>query len=166
MQKPKFKGSFDSATASLRMTDRICSMLKFKIVTPEKTIYQNEIFQVSVPTVEGEVTILPNHIPLISILKAGELRFKDAQGDNHMAVSGGFLEVRGKNEIVILADTADRATDIDIAKTEEAKQRAEEQMAALKNTQDVDFTKLQAVIDRELNKLRIAKKYKNLPLNQ
>ena len=138
-------------------------MLKFKIVTPEKTIYENEIYQVSVPTVEGEVTILPNHIPLISILKAGELRFKDAQGENQMAVSGGFLEVRGKNQIVILADSADRAKEIDINKAEEAKKRAEEQMANLKNAQDVDYAKLQAVIDRELNKLKIAKKYRNFP---
>lgn len=141
-------------------------MIKFKIVTPEKTIYENEIFQVSVPTVEGEVTILPNHIPLISLLKAGELKFKDKEGESRMAVSGGFLEVRGQNEIVILADSADRATDIDIAKAEEAKQRAEEQMAKLKDAQDVDYAKLQAVIDRELNKLKVAKKYKNLPINQ
>lgn len=138
-------------------------MLKFKIVTPEKTIYENEISQVSVPTMEGEVTILPNHIPLISILKAGELRFKDKQGEHQMAVSGGFLEVRGKNEIVILADSADRVAEIDVAKAEEAKKRAQEQMANLKNAQDVDYAKLQAIIDRELNKLKVAKKYRKLP---
>lgn len=138
-------------------------MLKFKIVTPEKTIYENEIYQVTIPTMEGEITVLPNHIPLISVLKAGELKFKDKEGEQQMAVSGGFLEVRGKNEIVILADHAQRVGDIDIDKAEEARARAEEQMANLKNAQDVDYAKLQAIMDRELNKLRVAKKYRNLP---
>ncbi len=137
-------------------------MLKFKIVTPEKTIYENEIYQVTIPTMEGEITVLPNHIPLISVLKAGELKFKDKDGEQQMAVSGGFLEVRGKNEIVILADHAQRVGDIDVDKAEEARARAEEQMANLKNTQDVDYAKLQAIMDRELNKLRVAKKYKRL----
>ena len=138
-------------------------MIKFKIVTPEKVIYENEIFQISIPTMNGEITILPNHIPLISVLKAGEMRIKDKNGEHNLAVSGGFLEVRGNNEIVILADHAERVADIDLAKTEEAKQRAEEQMKNIKNVQDVDYARLQAVIDRELNKIRIAKKYRNLP---
>lgn len=138
-------------------------MLKFKIVTPEKTVYENDIFQVSVPTMEGEITILPHHIPLVSILKSGELKIKDKDGDNAIAVSGGFLEVRGDNEIVILADHAERAQEIDITKAEEARKRAEQQMKEVVNKQDVDYAKLQAVIDREMNKIRVAKKYKNLP---
>ncbi|OGH91802.1 MAG: ATP synthase F1 subunit epsilon [Candidatus Magasanikbacteria bacterium RIFOXYD2_FULL_39_9] len=142
------------------------STLKFKIVTPEKTIYENEIFQATIPTMEGEITVLPNHIPLISVLKAGELKFKDKEGEQQMAVSGGFLEVRGKNEIVILADHAQRVAEIDVDKAEEARARAEEQMANLKNAQDVDYAKLQAIMDRELNKLRVAKKYKNLPISK
>jgi len=141
----------------------ITNSLKFKIVTPEKVIYENEISQVSVPTMSGEITILPNHIPLVSVLKAGELRIKDKDGEHNMAVSGGFLEVRGNNEIVILADHAERVADIDLQKAEEARQRAEEQMKNIKNVQDVDYARLQAVIDREVNKMRVAKKYRNLP---
>jgi len=141
-------------------------MIKFKIVTPEKTIYQNEIYQASIPTVEGEVTILPNHIPLISILKAGELRFKDAQGEQAMAVSGGFLEVRGKNEIIVLADHAQRAAEIDVSQAEEAKKRAQEQMAKSQHAENVDYAKLQAIIDREVNKLKVAKKYKHISIKE
>ena len=137
--------------------------MNFKIVTPEKIVYQNEILQVSIPTMSGEITVLPNHIPLVSVLKAGELKIKDKDGEHNMAVSGGFLEVRGNNEIIILADHAERVADIDIAKAEEAKQRAEEQMKNIKNVQDVDYAKLQAVIDREVNKMRVAKKYRKLP---
>ncbi len=140
--------------------------MKLKIVTPEKTIYENEIFQVSIPTTSGEITVLPNHIPLVSVLRAGELKIKDQQGENHLAVSGGFLEVRGKNEIIILADHAQRVEEIDIAKAEEARARAEEQMKNIKNVQDVDYARLQAVIDREVNKLKIAKKYRRLPNQQ
>ncbi len=141
-------------------------MLKFKIVTPEKSIYENEIFQITIPTMDGEITVLPNHIPLVSVLKAGELKFKDKDGEHQMAVSGGFLEVRGKNEIVILADHAERVDQIDITRAEEARVRAQEQMKNIKNVQDVDFAKLQAVIDRELNRLRVAKKYRNLPASK
>ena len=139
------------------------STLKFKIVTPEKVIYENEISQVSIPTMNGEITILPNHIPLVSVLKAGELKIKDKDSEHSMAVSGGFLEVRGNNEIVILADHAERVADIDLQKAEEARQRAEEQMKQIQNVQDVDYARLQAVIDRETNKMRVAKKYRNLP---
>ena len=139
------------------------NMLKFKIVTPEKTVYENDIFQVSIPTLDGEITVLPHHIPLVSVLKAGELRLKDKSGDSSVAISGGFLEVRGNNEIIILADHAERAEEIDVQKAEEARKRAEEQMKVVANVQDVDFAKLQAVIDREMNKIRVAKKYKNLP---
>ena len=141
-------------------------MIRFKIVTPEKRIYENEIFQVTIPTMDGEITILPNHIPLVSVLKAGELKIKDKAGEQQMAVSGGFLEVKDHNEVIVLADHADRASEIDIQKAEEAKERAEQEMKKLENAQDVDYAKLQAVIDRELNKLRIAKKYRNLPIDK
>lgn len=140
--------------------------MKLKIVTPEKSIYENEIFQVTIPTMDGEITVLSHHIPLVSVLKAGELKFKDKDGEHEMAVSGGFLEVKGNNEIIILADHAERADNIDIARAEEARKRAEEQMKNIKNVQDVDFAKLQAVIDRELNRLRVAKKYRNLPISK
>ena len=137
--------------------------MKFKIVTPEKVIYENEIIQVSIPTTSGEITVLPHHIPLVSVLAAGELKIKDKDGEHHIAVSGGFLEVKGNNEIIILADHAERAEEVDLQKAEEARARAEEQMKNIKNVQDVDFAKLQAVIDREVNKMRVAKKYRNIP---
>ncbi len=136
--------------------------MKFKIVTPEKTIYENEIIQVSIPTVSGEITVMPNHIPLVSVLQAGELKIKDKDGEHIMAVSGGFLEVKANNELVILADNAERVDDIDVDRAEQARQRAEEQMAKSKGQEDVDFAKLQAIVDREMNRLKIGKKYKNL----
>lgn len=139
--------------------------LKLKIATPEKVIYENEILQVSIPTMDGEITVLPNHVPLVSVLKAGEMRIVDKDGEQVMAVSGGFLEVRGQNEIVILADNAERATEIDIERAEQARLRAEELMKQTKSVEDVDFAKLQAMIDREMNRIRVGKKYKKIKSN-
>jgi F-type H+-transporting ATPase subunit epsilon len=139
--------------------------LNLKIATPEKVIYENEVDQVSIPTMEGEITVLPHHIPLISVLAAGELRIKDKDGDHVMALAGGFLEVRANNELVILADNAERVDEIDIERAEKARQRAEEQMSQIKNAEDVDFARLQATIDREMNRVRVGKKYKNINVN-
>ncbi len=141
-------------------------MLKIKIVTPEKIVYENEVYQVSIPTMSGEITVLPNHIPLVSVMKSGELRIKDKSGEVHLAVSGGFVEVRGNNEIVLLSDYAERVEEIDVQRAEEARKRAEEQMKQAKNVEDVDFAKLQALMDRNMNRIRIARKYRSLPSNK
>ena len=137
-------------------------MLKLKIATPEKVIYENEIIQVSIPTMDGEITVLPNHVPLVSVLKAGEMKIVDKDGEQILAVSGGFLEVRGQNEIVILADNAERATEIDIDRAEQARLRAEELMKQTKSVEDVDFAKLQAMMEREMNRIRVGRKYKEI----
>jgi len=136
--------------------------LKFKIATPEKVVYEDEINQVTIPTMSGEITVLPNHIPLVSILQAGELKIVDKDGEHHIAVAGGFLEVRGDNEIIILADNAERAEEIDLERAEEARQQAEKQMQQADAVANVDFARLQAVIDREMNRIKVGKKYKKL----
>jgi F-type H+-transporting ATPase subunit epsilon len=139
------------------------SKINLKIVTPEKVIYQNDqIDQVSIPTSTGEITVLPNHIPLVSILKSGEMVFKANGQDNYFALSGGFLEIKDKNEVIILADNVERAHEINLEKAEAAKAKAEAQMRELHNREDVDFARLQAVIDRETNRLRVGKKYRHL----
>ncbi|MBD3311712.1 MAG: ATP synthase F1 subunit epsilon [Candidatus Magasanikbacteria bacterium] len=137
-------------------------MIKFKIATPERIIYEDEVKQVSIPTINGEITVLPNHIPLVSVLKAGELRIEDKEGEHPIAIAGGFLEVRGNNELIILADNAERAEEIDIERAKEARERAIKQMEEAKNRQDVDFAKLQAVLDREMNRIRVGRKYKDV----
>ena len=136
--------------------------IKLKIVTPEKVIYQNDqVEQVSIPTSTGEITVLPNHIPLVSILKSGGMTFKENGQENYFAISGGFLEIKEHSEVIILADNVERAHEINLEKAQEAKARAEEQMNAIKNREDVDFARLQAVIDREANRLRVGNKYRH-----
>jgi len=139
------------------MSDNI---LQFKIATPERVVYEDEINQASIPTTSGEITILPNHIPLVSVLQAGEIKITDKDGEHVLAVAGGFLEVRDNNEIIILADNAERAEEIDLERAEEARKRAEKEIEQFKSSENVDFAKLQAVIDREMNRIRIGKKYK------
>lgn len=141
-------------------------MLSLKIATPEKVIYQNDIEQISVPTTTGEITILPHHVPLVSVLQAGELKIKDKAGEQVIAVSGGFLEIKANNEAVILADNAERAEEIDINRAEQARQRAVEQMEKAKAEEEVDYARLQAVLDREINRVRVGRKYKNLNISK
>jgi len=137
-------------------------MINFKIVTPEKLVYENEIYQVSIPTTSGEITVLPNHIPLVSVLAVGELKIVDKEGEHPYAVAGGFLEVQGKNKVIILADKVERADYIDIERAEEARKRAEDEMIKAKAGEDIDYARLQALIDKEMNRIRVANKYRKL----
>lgn len=143
------------------------SKINLKIVTPEKVIYQNDqVDQVTLPTTTGEITVLPHHVPLVSILKSGEMIFKENGQENFFALSGGFLEVKEHSEVLVLADNVERAHEINIEKAEAAKARAEMQMKELKNVEDVDFARLQAVIDREANRLRVGNKYRKFPKSE
>jgi F-type H+-transporting ATPase subunit epsilon len=132
--------------------------IKFKIVTPEKTVYEAEIDQVTLPTQEGEITVLPGHIPLISVLQAGELVAKTDGKEIAMAVSGGIVEVR-KNELVILADTAERAEEIDLKRAEEARERAEKLKEERIHTDESQYATAAAILEKNLARIRVAKKH-------
>ncbi|PIY93412.1 MAG: ATP synthase F1 subunit epsilon [Candidatus Magasanikbacteria bacterium CG_4_10_14_0_8_um_filter_32_14] len=137
-------------------------MINFKIVTPERLVYENEIYQVSIPTTSGEITVLPSHIPMVSVLAVGELKIIDKDGEHPYAVAGGFLEIQDENKIVILADKVERADTIDVERAQEARKRAEEEMIKAKAGEDVDFARLQALIDKEMNRIRVGNKYRKL----
>lgn len=138
------------------------SLIHLKIATPEKIVYENDVLQATIPTQSGEITVLPNHVPLVSALQAGELRVKDKHGEHILALAGGFLEIKKNNEIIILADNIERVEEIDIERAEEARKKAEEQMKQAKDVQDVDYARLQAIIEREMNRIRLGKKYRRL----
>jgi len=133
--------------------------IRLKIVTPEKVLLSDTVKQVSVSTTMGQITVLPNHLPLVAQLKPGEIIVKN-NGDNEslMAVSGGFVEVL-PDQVVILADTAERAEDIDEAKAEEARKKAQELLDS-HGADAEQFAYLTSKIEKELARLRIAKKYK------
>lgn len=132
--------------------------IKFKIVTPERTVYESEIDQVTLPTQEGEITVLPNHIPLISVLAPGELVAKVGGEEVAMAVSGGMVEVRA-NEITILADTAERAEEIDLRRAEEAREKAEKLKEEKIRMDETEYAAVAALMERNLARIRVAKKH-------
>lgn len=144
-------------------------VISLKILTPEKVVYQDDVFEVVIPTESGEVGILPDHAPLVSIIKTGEIRIKKEQGGDivPLSIASGILEVRpsskekDKNsEVIILASKSEVASDIDIKRSEEAYNRAKKAMEESENLSDIDFAKLQALIDRELNRINVAKKWR------
>jgi F-type H+-transporting ATPase subunit epsilon len=136
--------------------------MNFKIVTPDGVIYEDAVESVSLPTMNGEITVLPHHIPLISVIKSGEIRITKDANVFGVAVSSGVLEVRESNEVIIIADTAERAEHIDIERAEIARKRAEELMQQEQFEDDIQFARLQAQMEKELARLRVGKKYRNI----
>ncbi|MBI4652801.1 ATP synthase F1 subunit epsilon [Candidatus Kuenenbacteria bacterium] len=133
-------------------------MIDFEITTPEKTIYKDKIDLVVIPTKDGEITVLPNHIPLISALvPAGELRLKKGNEEFFIMVSGGFLEVQKGNKIIILADAAERAEEIDEIRAEEARKKAEKLLE--EKREDLEIADVKAILAQSLIRLKIAKKH-------
>lgn len=136
--------------------------IKFEIVTPERVVSKQDILQVSVPTTSGEITVLPDHIPLVSILRPGVIETKKLDGSSEiMAVSGGFIEVM-KDKVVILADTAEKAEELDEERIRQAQERAEKMKQEAKNVDDVQFTAIASKIEKELARLRAVSKWRRL----
>jgi F-type H+-transporting ATPase subunit epsilon len=137
-------------------------IIKFEIATPERVVLKKEAKQVMVPTLEGEITILPNHSPLVSILKPGVIEAKLADDSTEiMSVSGGFVEVL-KSKLVILADSAERAEELDEQAVEEARKKAQASKDKAESEDQVEFTEIAAKLERELARLRAVKKWRSL----
>jgi F-type H+-transporting ATPase subunit epsilon len=133
--------------------------LKLEIVTPEQIIFSDFVDFVSAPGEEGELGILPRHAALVSILQPGELRIKKGEDEIFIAVSGGFMEIKQDN-IIVLADVAERDDSIDAQKAEEAKRRAEKALTEVKNSR-IDKSEAEAALRYELARLKAVKKRKN-----
>ncbi len=136
--------------------------IKFEIVTPERVVLKEEIIQATVPTESGEITILANHIPLVGILLPGVIETinKDKKSEV-VSVSGGFVQVL-KEKIVILADTAERAEELDEKRLEEARQRAEDLKKDIRHSDQERFTNINARIATELARGKAVKRWKKL----
>ncbi|HZJ41187.1 MAG TPA: ATP synthase F1 subunit epsilon [Candidatus Saccharimonadales bacterium] len=136
--------------------------IKFEIVTPERVVLKQEILQITVPTANGEITVLPNHIPLVSIIKSGVIEIKLADNITEIiSVGSGFIEVM-KDKVVILADTAERAEELDEARIKEARANAEKLKSEAKNLDDVQFANIASKIEKELARERAVHKWRRL----
>ncbi|MBI5037838.1 MAG: F0F1 ATP synthase subunit epsilon [Candidatus Kerfeldbacteria bacterium] len=130
--------------------------LQFEIITPDGTVFSEAVDEVVIPTPDGEIGILPHHVPLVSLLQAGEVRIRIGDEITFLAVSSGLLQVH-PDKVVALADTAERAEQIDEQRAEEARTRAAELMAD-KRVDSEEFAALSAKIEKELARLRVAKR--------
>ncbi len=131
--------------------------INFKLVTPEKTVLSTELDSLSCPTSLGQITILPNHIPLVANLKSGELVARKTGKDEFINVTGGFVEIKPNNEVIVLADAAEHHYEIDAQRAEQAKKRAEETLKATKLSEE-EYAKVAASLERNLTRIQIARK--------
>ena len=130
--------------------------LSIELVTGERVVYrQDDVDMVVAPGAEGTLGILPNHAALISLLDSGELRVKKGAQEESLVVFGGFIEVV-ENRVIVLADTAERASEIDLERAEVARQRAEE---AIRRQQDqIDIADADAALRRAALRLRVGQR--------
>jgi F-type H+-transporting ATPase subunit epsilon len=126
--------------------------IQVDVVSAEGEIFSGPAAMVFAPGSEGELGITPRHAPLLTLLKAGEVRVQTADGEHSFYVGGGALEVQ-PNKVTILADTAARAKDLDEAAALAAKQRAEEALAG--KVDKIDLAQAQAEIARAVAQLRM-----------
>jgi F-type H+-transporting ATPase subunit epsilon len=131
--------------------------LTVSVITPQAQIYSGEADEVLIPTVKGEIGVLPNHIPLLTQIEPGELQVINNGKAQSIAIMGGYAEI-GNNQINILGDFAIRAEDIEIAKVEQAKQKAEKQRQEKVSQQDM--ATIEADLRRSLLELKVAERRK------
>ena len=130
--------------------------LTFQVITPDRKAFAAQVAGVVLPGVVGQFGVLPGHAPFFSILKIGVMKvIHDHPGKSEtMTVAGGFADVRG-NEVVVLTQSAERAEEIDVARAEAARKRAEERIAS--HSAEIDMARAQAALARALTRLAVAK---------
>lgn len=130
--------------------------LRLEIVTPDRIVVSKEASYVGVPGIEGEFGVLPHHIPLLSALAIGDLYFRSNEGTeavSHVFVSGGFVEVSG-NVVTVLAESAELASNIDVARARQAKERAERRLTS--HDEAVDFDRARLALHRAVSRINVA----------
>ena len=131
--------------------------MRLEIVTAERVVYSEDVNSVLAPGTEGELGILPNHSPLLTTLKPGELRVEKDGNQFYMAVSGGFMEVLG-NKVTVLADTAERLEEIDSGRAEQALNRAEDFLNNTSSSSDIDLQRALLSMRRSQARLKVAQR--------
>ena len=130
--------------------------LQLEIVTPEKLAFQDEVDAVVLPGSEGELGVLPHHAPLISTLGAGELRLRKGGEEEAFAIVGGFLQVL-PDKVVVMAETADMASEIDLERAQEARRKAEEALES-GYVEGADLSAARAALQAALTRIRVAER--------
>jgi F-type H+-transporting ATPase subunit epsilon len=131
--------------------------LLLEIVTPERLAYSDTVDAVNLPGIEGELGVLPHHAPLVSMLGVGELRIRKGGAEESFAIVGGFLQVR-PDKVVVMAETADMASEIDLEKAQQARREAERALEGAVQTDAVDLSAARAALQHALLRIRVAER--------
>ncbi|MCK6600406.1 MAG: F0F1 ATP synthase subunit epsilon [Bacteroidetes bacterium] len=135
------------------MTETIEKLIHLDLVTPEKSVFSGEIAQITAPGTEGSFTLLFNHADLVSSLEIGEIKLTTPDGAIlHFFCGGGFLEVK-KNKVIVLAVTAERSEEIDLARAEAARKRALDRLKEKK--EEIDSARARAALQRAISRIRV-----------
>ena len=126
----------------------------FELATPNRLIVSEEVLEVVAPGVEGYFGVLPGHTPFLTSLQSGEVSYRGGRGEQYLAVTGGFAEVRA-DRVVVLADSAERPEEIDRERALRARQRAERRLAG-KSDEEIDYTRALVALSRALTRLQVA----------
>ena len=129
--------------------------IQVEIVTAERRVLEDSVDMVVAPSVEGVVGILPRHAPMVAVLKAGELRLKKGNDEIQVALTGGILQVE-PTRVIVLADAAEGADEIDEARAREAMERARQRMAEVKEHPELEVAR--AAMERATVRLRVAER--------
>ena len=134
---------------------------RLEIVTAERMIFSDDVSAVIAWGVEGQLGILPHHAPLMTMLQPGDLMIRKDKEEEYLAISGGFLEVR-PDKVIILADACERIDEIDIARAEEAKKRAQETLKTAAPL-TIDTATAEAALRRSLARIKVAERKRRQP---
>ena len=129
--------------------------LRLEIITAERVLFDDQVDVVVAPGGEGELGVLPHHAAVMTTLKGGELRYRMAGEETQFVIHGGFMDIQG-DHVVVLADAAEHVDEIDVARAEEAVQRAQERIAA--RGADVNLERALASLQRAMIRLRIRRR--------
>ena len=140
--------------------------IELVIVTPERQLLRETVVETTLPGADGCLGLLPGHAPLITELGIGELayRAKSASEAGHLAIISGFAEVLG-DRVTVLAETAERPEEIDVARAEEAKKRAEQRLASAASDPNVDWSRAAVALQRSLIRIQVARKRRGVSVS-
>jgi len=128
--------------------------LTLEIATPARLVVSDVVEEVVAPGIEGYFGVLPGHAPFLTTLGVGELTYRKGREEYHLAVAGGFAEVRN-DKVIVLVDSAERPEEIDRARAERARERAEQRLSG-RTEGEVDYARAMAALSRALTRLQVA----------
>lgn len=128
--------------------------LTLEIATPTRLVVAETVDEVVIPGIEGYFGVLPGHAPFLTTLGIGEVTYRQGRDERHLAVAGGFAEVRN-DKVIVLADRAERPDEVDRARAERARERAEQRLAG-RGSEDIDYARALCALARALTRIQVA----------